>query len=227
MWNMKNIRGIRQRRFIPTIAWVLYTRCWERQPWVLRTLLLLSPFTLFQLWHRPQCPQQRDCSRELTWRIVWSQDSFGGWSHLTLWYVLDCWASPVLTFLCWKSLAPLGKIWDPYLSHCPVLCILRTMFNPLVLEASSAKDPEFQYVHNLGFLVCIFSEILVYEYITPVLGNVDFLLPQICSRKRWRETCRIYWSVPLYPSPSSPPAEICFLCPRFMVEVMMIFQEWD
>ena len=38
MWNMKNIRGIRQRRFIPTIAWVLYTRCWERQPWVLRTL---------------------------------------------------------------------------------------------------------------------------------------------------------------------------------------------
>ena len=121
-----------------------------------------------------------------------------------------------------------GELWDNYLSHCPFLCTIRTMFNPLVLEASSARDPEFQYVHNFKFLFCIFSEILVYEHLEPILGNVDFILPRMCNRNSWYWNWIINLLIMTYNLRTSLlSCKICFLLARFMVEVMMIFQEWD
>ena len=90
----------------------------------------------------------------------------------------------LLDLFYFQSLLPLaGHIWDQYLTHCSFLCTIRTMFNPLVLQASSAQDPEFQYVHNLRFPICIFSEFLVYEHLNPLLGNAEFILPTMCHRR--------------------------------------------
>ena len=148
---------------------------------------------VFQLLHKPQWSLQKNSVLKSTWRIAWSQESSGrrsprcpsrngdwNFSHFV----------PNVVF-CLQSLAGptcVGELWDNYLSHCPFLCIIRNMFNPLVLEASSAGDPEFQYVHNFKFLFCIFSEILVYEHLEPFLGNVDFILPRMCNRNSW------YWN---------------------------------
>lgn len=98
----------------------------------------------------------------------------------------------LLDFFNFQSLTPLAgaHIWDEYLTHCSFLCTIRTIFNPLVLEASSAQDPDFQYVHSLRFLICVFSEFLVYEHLNQVLGNAEFLLPAMCHRNTsW---CRNY-----------------------------------
>ena len=87
-----------------------------------------------------------------------------------------------------------GHIWDQYLTHCSFLCTIRTIFNPLVLQASSAQDPDFQYVHNLRFPICIFAEFLVYEHLNPLLGNAEFLLPTMCHRRGWADVGIMYKS---------------------------------
>merc|ERR1712198_664360 len=55
-----------------------------------------------------------------------------------------------------KSLNPIGgeKVWDEFLTYCPLFAFLRYAFNPLVIGSGSAGE-SIQYNNNPYFFFCI------------------------------------------------------------------------
>ena len=87
-----------------------------------------------------------------------------------------------LPWLHLRSLTPIGgKTWDGLLSHCPFLSFLRMTFNPLILNAGSADNENLQYVWSIRFVLCVFAEYVIFEYL-PSLGSVFKSQLEHCKR---------------------------------------------
>ena len=87
-----------------------------------------------------------------------------------------------LSWVTHRSLAPvLGSLWDKFLSHCPLLDVLRYAFNPIALGAGSSDSPELQYVGSPQFLACVFFEYIRYQYFLGVGLEWD-PMQDICDR---------------------------------------------
>jgi len=81
-----------------------------------------------------------------------------------------------------RSLTPVGgQVWDSFLSHCPVLDVLRYSFNPLAVGAGSGDAPELQYVKSPHFILCVFAEYARYQYFRPLGLDIDFT-GGLCNR---------------------------------------------